>query len=119
VTAPRPRFDDALVLVANEGLGQAEPELTRKLFLKYLDLLEENGTPPGAMAFLTRGVHLVAEGSPALERLAAMERRGVRLIVCKTCVDHFGLADKIRVGVIGGMGDILAAQIVAKKVIAL
>jgi len=118
-TSARPRFDDALLLVTNDGMGHADPELGRRLFVKYLDLVEENGTRPGAVAFYARGVHLVAEGSPAVERLAALERAGVRLIVCKTCVEAFGLADKVRVGVIGGMGDILAAQIVAKKVITL
>jgi hypothetical protein len=112
-----PRFDDTMLLVTSDGLGDAPPELGRGLFVKYLDLLEENGTPPGVVAFYTRGVLLTAEGSPALERLAALERRGVRLIVCRTCVEFFGLAGKVRVGVVGGMGDILAAQILARKVV--
>lgn len=115
---PEPaRFDDTLILVTNDGLGQAPPELGRKLFVKYLDLLEENGTPPGVIAFYTRGVHLVTDGSPALDRLRSLESRGVRLIVCKTCIDYFEVADRVRVGIVGGMGDILAAQILARKVI--
>jgi len=112
-----PNLDDTLILVTSDGLGDAPPDLARKLFVKYLDLIEENGTPPGVIAFYTRGVLLVTDGSPALERLASLEKRGVRLIVCKTCVDWFQVADKVRVGVIGGMGDILAAQILAKKVV--
>ncbi len=51
-----PNFDDTLVLVTEEGLGRAEPELMRTVFLKYLDVLDANGTLPGAMAFTTRGV---------------------------------------------------------------
>jgi hypothetical protein len=113
----RPNLDDTMLLVTSDGLGDAPPDLGRKVFVKYLELIEENGTPPGVIAFYTRGVLLVTEGSPALERLASLERRGVRLIVCKTCVDYFNVADKVRVGVIGGMGDILAAQILAKKVV--
>jgi intracellular sulfur oxidation DsrE/DsrF family protein len=114
-----PRFDDTLLLITNDGMGHAEPELGRKLLLKYLDLVAENGTPPGAIAFYTRGVMLVTEGSPAIERFAALERLGVRLIVCKTCLDFFGVADKVRVGVVGGMGDIVAAQVLARKVVTL
>jgi intracellular sulfur oxidation DsrE/DsrF family protein len=114
-----PRFDDALVMVTNDGMGHADRELGRALLLKYLDLLEQNGTPPGAIAFYARGVHLVAEGSPAIDRLRALEARGVRVIACKTCLDAFGLADKVRAGVVGGMGDILAAQILARKVVTL
>ena len=113
----QPKFDDTLILVTSDGLGDAPQDLGRKVFVKYLELIEENGTPPGVIAFYTRGVLLVTEGSPALERLTSLEKRGVRLIVCKTCVDYFNVADKVKVGVIGGMGDILAAQILAKKVI--
>ena len=114
-----PDFSDTLVMVTNDGMGHADPELGRKLFVKYLELLDANGSPPGVIAFYTRGVLLVAEGSPAIEPLRALERRGVRLIVCKTCVDWVGLADQLRVGIVGGMGDILAAQVMARKVVTL
>jgi hypothetical protein len=114
-----PRFDDTMLLVVNDGMGHAEPELGRKVFVKYLELLLANETPPGVIAFYTRGVLLATEGSPAVEPLGALERRGVRLVVCKTCVDWFGVADKLRVGIVGGMGDILAAQVMARKVITL
>lgn len=119
MTTTTPTFADTLLMVTSDGVGDAPPELGRKVFVKYLELIEENGTPPGVIAFYTRGVMLVTEGSPALERLASLERRGVRLIVCKTCIDFFNVADKVRVGIVGGMGDILAAQILAKKVITL
>ena len=114
-----PRFDDALVMVTNDGMGHADQALGRALFVKYLDLVLENGTPPGAIAFYARGVHLVVEGSPAIERLRALEARGVRVLACKTCLDSFGLTGRVRAGVIGGMGDILAAQVLARKVVTL
>jgi len=113
-----PRFDDALVMFTDDGIGSGDDELRTKLLLKYLEILDANATPPGAIAFYGRGALLVAEGSPAVEPLRALERRGARLIVCKTCVDWFGIADKVAVGVVGGMGDIAAAQVLAKKVVA-
>ena len=112
-----PGFRDTLVLVTNDGLGQAEPELGRKVFVKYLEVLEANGTLPGEIAFYTRGVHLACDGSPAIEKLRAFEAAGVRVILCKTCIDFYGLAEKVRVGVVGGMGDIVSAQAMAAKVI--
>ena len=114
-----PSLRDTLVLVTNDGMGHADPELGRKVLCKWLELAEANGTLPGAIAFYTKGVFTVCEGSPALERLRAFEAAGVRLIVCKTCIDAFGVADKVRVGVVGGMGDILAAQTLAAKVLTL
>ncbi len=48
-----------------------------------------------------------------------MEQEGVRLIICSTCLDYFGLTDKVRVGIVGGMPDIIEAQGKAGKVITL
>ena len=100
-------------------MGAADSELQHTLLRKYLLLLEENGTLPGAICFYTSGVKMAAEGSPVLDVLQSLEARGVRLIVCKTCLDHFGLLEKVRAGIVGGMGDIIAAQWLADKVITL
>jgi intracellular sulfur oxidation DsrE/DsrF family protein len=100
-------------------MGAADPELQHTLLKKYLLLLQENGALPGAICFYTSGVKMVVEGSPVLEALQSLEARGVRLIVCKTCLDYFGLLEKVRVGIVGGMGDIIAAQWLADKVISL
>ncbi len=67
----------------------------------------------------TGGVKLVCEGSPILAELAALEAQGVHLVICKTCLDYFGLADRVRVGVVGGMTDIITAMWMADSVIEL
>jgi len=108
-----------LLAVIHDGMGVADVELQHTLLRKYLLLLQENGTLPGAICFYTSGVKMVAEGSPVLDALQSLEAQGVRLIVCKTCLDHYGLLEKVRVGIVGGMGDIIAAQWLADKVITL
>ncbi|MCB1162413.1 MAG: DsrE family protein [Candidatus Krumholzibacteriia bacterium] len=107
------------VLITRDGMGSADAELQHKLMRTWLKVVAENGRLPGALCFYTDGVKLVVEGSPILEELRAMEAAGVHLVICKTCLDHFGLADKVAVGVVGGMGDIVAAQWSADKVITL
>jgi peroxiredoxin family protein len=52
-----------------------------------------------------------------LEQLRQLSDQGVRLVICQTCLDFLGLRDLVRVGVIGGMGDIVAAMNGAEKVI--
>jgi hypothetical protein len=108
-----------LLQVIHDGMGAADPALQHTLLRKYLLLLQENGTLPGAICFYTSGVKMVVEGSPVLDVLQSLEARGVRLIICKTCLDHYGLLEKVRAGIIGGMGDIIAAQWLADKVISL
>ncbi|MHC5011616.1 MAG: DsrE family protein [Planctomycetota bacterium] len=116
VTGPQA---STLVMITNDGMGQADPDLRHRLMRTWLTLVEENGQLPGAVAFYTNGVRLVVEGSPVLDLLQSLEARGVRLVICKTCLDAFGLTEQVRVGVGGGMGDIIAAQWKAEKVVTL
>lgn len=110
---------NAVILITREGMGSADAALQHKLLDIYLRLLLENGLLPAAICFYTDGVKLVVEGSPLLERLSQIEQRGVRLIICLTCLNYFGLTEKVRVGIVGGMPDILEAQTRAGKVITL
>jgi len=108
---------DTVILVTNNGMGNADEKLQTLLFNKYIDLLIQNETLPAALCFYTQGVKLVCEGSLALEQLRALESKGVPLIICSTCLNYFELTAKVRVGIVGGMGDILEAQLKAEKVI--
>lgn len=105
------------ILVTKNGMGSADPSLQQELLQKYLRMLLDNGQLPGAICFYTEGVKLVIEGSPVLEALKSLEVKGVHLIICQTCLNYFGLADKVKVGIVGGMGDIILAQMKAAKVI--
>jgi len=117
--SPSQRFRDTVLLLTRNGMGTADVELQLKLIDTYLRLLLEGGDLPSAVCFYTEGVRLVVEGSPLLERLQEVEARGVRLVVCSTCLGYFGLTEKVRVGIVGGMADILEAQARAEKVITL
>ncbi|UCF59660.1 MAG: DsrE family protein [Anaerolineaceae bacterium] len=108
-----------VILLNNDGMGNAEPELQHKLITAYLTLLNEYDVLPSVICFFTQGVRLVVEGSPVLDLLSSLEKKGVWLIVCHTCLNHYGLQDKLKVGFVGGMGDILEAQWRAEKVITL
>jgi len=72
---------------------------------------------PKVICFYTDGVKLACDGSPVLEELAQLEQRGVHLILCQTCLNTFGLSDQVRLGIVGGMGDIITAMWQADKVI--
>ena len=110
---------NSVVMITREGMGYADPVLQHKLLDTYLRLLVENGSFPGAICFYPEGVKLVVDGSPYLERLGGLEQAGVRLIICSTCLAHYDLTDSVKVGIVGGMGDIIEAQARATKVIAI
>ena len=108
---------DTIILVTNNGMGKADLALQHKLAAKYFELLMQNTNLPAAICFYTEGVKLTVTGSPVLEQLKALEAKGVRLILCSTCLDFYSLSDQIQVGIVGGMSDIIEAQTKASKVI--
>ncbi len=108
---------DTIILVTNDGMGKADPALQHKLAAKYFELLMQNSHLPAAICFYADGVKLTVTGSPVLEQLKALEAKGVRLILCSTCLDFYGLSDQTQVGIVGGMSDIIEAQTKASKVI--
>lgn len=110
---------DTILLFTRNGLGDAAPELQQMLVTTYFKLLVENDILPAAICFYTDGVRLAVTGSPVLEQLRALEAKGVRLILCSTCLNYFNLAGEVQVGIVGGMTDIIEAQRRAGKVVAL
>ena len=115
-------FKNTIILINKEGMGFTDDKnstLQLKLLDTYFNLLLQNDTLPSAICFYTDGVKLVVEGSPLLEKMTLLEQRGVRLIICSTCLNYFGIADKVRVGIVGGMPDIIEAQVNADKVVTL
>jgi len=96
-----PDKSSIVILVTHDGMGNSEPPLQRQLMQTYLRLLGETGHVPAAICFYTDGVKLVVEGSPVLELLRALEASGVLLLICQTCLNYFGLIEKVRVGIVG------------------
>jgi sulfur relay (sulfurtransferase) complex TusBCD TusD component (DsrE family) len=108
---------DSIILVTNNGMGTADLALQHKLAIKYFELLTQNNELPSAVCFYTDGVKLTVIDSPVLDQLKVLETKGVRLLICSTCLDYFGIKDKVQVGIISGMPDIIEAQTKASKVI--
>jgi selenium metabolism protein YedF len=108
---------NTVIQITNDGMGNAEHQLQHKLIKTYFSLLEEYGKLPAAICFYADGVKMVVEGSPVLSELISMQDEGVYLISCQTCLDYYGLSDKVQVGLVGGMTDIIEAQSRADKVI--
>ena len=109
--------DQTVILFTRNGLGHGPENLQLTLANKFLQLTLASGSLPAKVLFYTDGVRRACSGSPVLEPLREMQQRGVELVLCQTCLETFGLAGEVQVGVVGGMGDILEALQQAGKVI--
>ena len=68
---------------------------------------------------MNEGVRMALKESSARDTLAALEAKGVRILVCGTCTKHFGITDQVTVGVISNMFEISEAIFGASKPIVL
>jgi selenium metabolism protein YedF len=114
-----PSKQSLVILITRDGMGHADKALQHQLITRYLSLLDEHNQLPAAICFYSDGVKLAVEGSPVIPQLKSLESKGVRLILCSTCLNYFGLTDQVQVGIVGGMTDIIEAQWRANKVITL
>ena len=109
-----------VMLVTQEGLGRVDPsdrQFGVEMFDRFLHALEGQAARPTSICFYTNGVKLACQGSPALLGLTLLQGMGVRLVVCRTCLEHFQMIDKIAVGEVGGMNDIVALLCDADSVV--
>ena len=111
---------DIVVVFNANGMGSSDDQaLKDKLAKTFLTLLPQMQPMPAVICFYTDGVKLACEGSPVLDELSALESKGVRLILCQTCLNMLGLSDQVKVGIVGGMGDIMTVMWQADSVITL
>jgi hypothetical protein len=111
---------NTVVLVTRDGLGSValgDEAFGLTMFDKFIHTLESSPEKPRTMCFYTLGVRLLCEGSPALLGLQLLQKLGVRMVACQTCLEHYGLRGQQRVGEVGGMSEILAILAAADKVI--
>jgi len=109
-----------VVLVRQDGLGsvaQTDRAFGREMFDRFLHSLESQSVKPHAICFFTEGVRLTCDGSPVLFSLRLIEKMGVRLVTCASCLEYYGLKGKIAAGEIGGMKEIVRLLMEADSVV--
>lgn len=109
--------NNTLLQINNDVMGLGDDELGAKLLANYLRLINEENRLPKFIAIYNSGVKIISTGSSVIESLKEMEKKGVKIIACKTCLNHYGLMDKLEVGIAGTMVDIIELQTMADKVI--
>ena len=72
---------------------------------------------PKTMLFYNGGATLTTEGSDSLEDLKSLEAQGVEIMTCGTCLDYYGLKEKLAVGTVTNMYSIVETMDQATKVI--
>lgn len=104
-----------VVLLATDKLGHGDDELGAKLMENFLATLTEMDI--WQIIMVNGGVHLAAKEGKNLESLKKLEQQGVKINVCGTCLNHFGLLEAKKIGETTNMLDIVTTLDLADKVI--
>ena len=106
-----------MVMITTDRIGFGDDELGKKLMISFLKTCKEMGRELWRLVFINNGVKLTVNGSLALSELTALEKEGITILVCGTCLTHFNLMDQKMVGQTTNMLDIVTAMQLADKVI--
>jgi selenium metabolism protein YedF len=111
------REQKTLIMVTQNVMGRGDEKLGTLLMLNFLRTLKEMGNALWRLIFVNAGVKLTIEGAETLAVLQELEKQGVSILVCGTCLDHFNLLEKKQCGETTNMLDMVTSLQVAEKVI--
>lgn len=109
----------ATVVVKSNVLGQGDDVLGSVLMKSFMYTLTQMEGELETLIFLNGGVLLTTAGSEVLEHIKNLAKNGVEVLSCGTCLDFYGLTDKLEVGSIGNMYTITEEMFRARKLIVL
>lgn len=95
------------VAVSSPCMGTGDDELGAALMKAFLFALTQQDELPALVLFYNGGAKLTTEGSASLDDLKSLEAQGVEILTCGTCLNFYGLGDKLKVGGVTNMYDIV------------
>jgi selenium metabolism protein YedF len=113
-TAPSGPF----VIVCNEDkMGRGNDELGAVLIRAFMHTIAGQAEKPDVMIFYNTGVKLALQESEVLDDLKELAAAGVEMLVCGTCLNYFEAKDRLGVGVVSNMYDIVGTMSKAGRLI--
>lgn len=106
-----------VVVVSSRFMGQGDETLGQNLMKAFIFALTKQDSLPDAILFYNSGVFLTTEGSDCLEDLSLMEKAGVEIFSCGTCLDFYHKKELLKVGKVTNMYDIVSTMEQASIVI--
>jgi selenium metabolism protein YedF len=94
---------DFIIVITSDKMGEGDGDLGQLLMSNFIKALKDLDKLPEKMVFYNKGVTLVTKTSPLIDHLTDLEKMGVELLLCATCVNHYGLADLVGAGTLSNM----------------
>ena len=104
------------MLSANR-MGVGDDRLGEKLMKAFIFALTSQDDAPDKVICYNSGAFLTTEDPDTVRDLKKLEEAGTTVMTCGTCLDFYGIKDRLQVGVVSNMYDIVEAQMQAATII--
>ncbi|MBK8881067.1 MAG: sulfurtransferase-like selenium metabolism protein YedF [Bacteroidales bacterium] len=108
---------DFIIVIASDKMGDGDADLGLLLMANFIKALKDLDKLPRKVIFYNKGVTLVTKTSPLIDHLQDLEKMGVELLLCATCVNHYALAEKVGAGTLSNMYTIAEVMSSAGKIV--
>ncbi|WP_372713756.1 sulfurtransferase-like selenium metabolism protein YedF [Ilyobacter sp.] len=106
-----------VIVIASDQMGDGSEDLGKILMKGFIYTLTEMEDVPSTILFYNSGAKITVEGSESVEDLKILAERGTEILTCGTCLNYYGIQDKLAIGEVSNMYTIIERQTEATKVI--
>lgn len=117
VSCTVPFGDNTVVVISSKEMGNGDEVLGKILMKGFIYALTQLPILPKTVLLYNGGANLSCEGSESLEDLKKLDGEGVEILTCGTCLNHYGITEKLAVGRVTNMYEIVEKQADATKII--
>lgn len=107
---PDARDGDMVVVLSSKCMGTGDETLGGNLMKAFIFALTKQDKLPQSILLYNSGAFLSCEDSESLEDLKLLEAEGVNILTCGTCLDFYGVKEKLAVGTVTNMFEIVEKQ---------
>jgi selenium metabolism protein YedF len=98
---------EKVIFIKSNLLGEGEEELGEILIRGFINTLKDIDPLPNKIIFMNSGVKLPCENKEVINSLKKLEKNDVEVLTCGTCLDYYNLEEKLKVGNISNMYEIV------------
>lgn len=115
--SPDARKEGLIVVLSANVMGSGDEKLGRSLVKAFIFALTKQDRLPQTIVCYNSGAYLTCEDSDSIEDFKVLEAEGVQIMTCGTCLDFYGLKDKLAVGTVTNMYEIVETMETAARIV--
>ena len=117
VCAVDSRKNGMVIVLSANVMGTGDEKLGTNLMKAFVFAVTKQDVLPETIVCYNTGAYLTCEGADTLEDMKILEAEGVNILTCGTCLDFYGIKDKLAVGTVTNMYEIVEVMEKAKSIV--